>query len=168
MNRLLALTIAGILYSCVNQKEYTFDEFKSLKPTHKVVDSIILKPIEDLFFEKKLLSTNKNECGEIYINYNKLNNTYKIQVSTTDFYIEKNNLFDTKHYRLEGYFTFQNIPFLLYGEIDSFFDNTDNQKVKDIFYLKKTFKGILPIYEPSIYEYELQNGKLKFNGEIYW
>jgi len=172
--RTLLLIVIGFFYSCATQKEYTFDEFKRLNPTHKVIDSIILKPIEELFYKKKLFTIypKKEFIVLRVIKDSPFKNIFRLTINDFEFekeyskdIINSNDILIKELRKLKGYFFYRGVPILIYGDIDSFFDRT-NSKVKNIFYSKKQFHGIFPIYEPSVYEYELLNGNLKFKGEL--
>ena len=168
-NIVLIFVINFLLSSCSIKKEFTFDQVKTLKPSHTAINNSIFKIIDDIIYERNLISLNENEYIQIYFIEDKKNTSYtEIQVSTADFEIEKMyHQFNQseKTNRQVGYLTYKDIFITIDGNSNFYFKELN--KPKDIFSNKKTSNFIIPIYEPPVFEYRLfDNGHVKFISEL--
>lgn len=167
----LLTLIFFVFSSCINQKEYTYNEIKSLKSTHKIKDSLIVKELEKLIENKKLV-INENEF--IVVKLNNLDTLKKIkalEITKSMLTIEQRRFLDMEFERkgLKGYLFNKNEIILLYGDLDSFFEIKEKIYPKIIFFVNKDKfekEKIGIMYDPPIFKYEIRNRELIFISEF--
>jgi len=168
MRKFFIISFCVFFCSCTAQREFAIDDLFRLKSTHTIDNDIFLKAIDEFLLKEGNSILEKGGFVDLYIRKNG-NEFFTIQFSKSDFNLEKsyrsqlsNKL--SGYNRLKGYLKYKGNLLVLQGEVNDFFDCVKPCKVYDIFYKKEEIEGILPMYEPTVYEFELSNGNLKFIG----
>lgn len=164
MRKVILFSFSILLFNCVGQKELTVNDLSLLRPTHTIKNDLILKVVDDFISKESRPNLEKGEFIDLHINRNG-DDSYIIQLSHSDFNLEKSyrSQMTNSNNRQKGYLRYNTTLIVLQGEINDFFDCIEPCDIKDIFNGKKE-EGILPIYEPIIYEFEILNGNIKFIG----
>lgn len=162
-DRILLLLILIIFKSCGIKKEFDYQDFAILDSTHKLVDHKVEKYMLDYLARNSDFKDYNTDTGIIFINkYNEDN--YSICASFVNYMRFKKNR--KKYYKnFKGYIKINEVNFLLFGDIENFFQRTDkvtfeNRILGDEPMFNKNNPAIIfePNYECSIYRNNKING----------
>lgn len=142
---LIILVLSLSFVGCKSQT-YTYDDLKELKPTHQIQNRELLTSLKELIVDQKYFGDFDTKI--IVLNMDKRSEDYNICVTVTDYETFKDYRPDM-FIKLKGYCNYNDIPMLLFGDVDgSFYKNLDND-----FY---DVVGKLPVYTkdnpPTVYD----------------
>lgn len=139
-------TVALYTFSGCKSDGYSYIQLRNTKPTHTIQSLDLESKIKTVLTDKKNFEELESEVILLFIQKNKEN--YEICISRTDYDTFKNYRPDLYN-DLKGYSSFQNIPVLLFGNIDKTFFKKNDVAFHNIL-------GKLPEYNienpPIIYE----------------
>lgn len=142
---ILSIITVCMFTKCKN-REYSYDQLKNMRSTHKIQSLDLQDKIEKTLKDKENFGEFEDEIIILFIK--KKIKTYEICISITEFNTFKNYRPDLYN-DLKGYLNFQNVPVLLFGNMD------------EVFYVKNKVDfhnvlGKLPEYNldnpPIVYE----------------
>lgn len=144
-NIIVCISFIIILNSC-KPAAVSYKELQKMDSTHMVNNHNLVDSINEIL--KDSVNFGKFEHQIIILIIEKKEKNYEVCISRTDYNVFKSHRPDAYDI-LKGYSNYQNIPILLFGDIDStFFKRKDNE-----FY---NILGELPVYNlenpPILYE----------------
>lgn len=153
LNKLLLLVSLVIFSSCKAQK-YTFNEVKMFESTHTIKKDTINKILTDIKSNNKIFDSSSNTI--VFYIEKKKKDSYKMSITKTDFELFKENKSDYYFSNLKGYFMYNDILVLLYGNVTpELFERTDKKLIKNI--MNCECKDEIPIiYEPTFIDYVIK------------
>lgn len=142
---LLIFLLSSIFMGCSAQT-YNYDDFLKLESTHKIQSKELLNSLKELITDNNYFGSFESEV--IVINMEKRSKDYNICVTVTDYKIFKNYRPDLFK-KLKGYTKYEDIPVLLFGNVDDSFYKDLNKDFYDVV-------GDLPVYTkdnpPTVYD----------------
>lgn len=155
----LAIIIILSFASSCSSKDFQYEDFLKLSSSHSLKDEKIQKWIKNYINRNGDYKYYKTNTGIIFINKHDYHN---ICVALVDFNSFKNNR-DESYKNLKGYFKIDDLSFLLFGDIEDFFDKVDKVPFEN------NLLGKLPefnkenppiIFEPNYECFEYKKGKI--------
>ncbi len=150
--------------SCSQTKQYNISDLKSLNATHSIKNQKLTVVYDTLISNKDYY----NKTDDIIVTFIDKENEdiYKIEVTMTDFEIFKRN--KPNYGVLKGYMFLDNMPILLFGDINKDLFNVLEKPKKGVMNFDKSKEKSAPlIYEPQYFNFLLEKDSLKSKGISY-
>lgn len=159
-NNVFIILVIIIFSSCVNKKNISIDTVNKLEPTYIINNSLVLDALNRIEIKKETFDTT-DDIIVLYVKKNQ-DKSYELSLTKTEFSLFRVYKSDYYFKTLKGYANYKDKKVLLYGDIENSLFVRTNEKLQNIMYydVSKNESTIPMIYEPSFFDFIIQNNKL--------